>query len=138
MPSQREDQDNLQSFQERYSRRRGPGTRQLEETVFGQELGVIGYTTVQQAVELSRTLGLTERSRLLEVGAGQGWPGWYIAQSLGCGLVSTDVPLEALREARSSSIARGHQKRQSVVGADAQMLPFRSESFEAIVHADVF
>ena len=138
MPSQKEGQDNLQSFQERYSRRRGPGTRQLEETVFGQELGVIGYTTVEQAVELSLTLGLTERSRLLEVGAGQGWPGWYIAQSIGCNLVSTDVPQEALREARSSSIGRRHQERQSVVGADARTLPFRSGSFEGIVHADVF
>ena len=66
----------------------------------------------------------------MDVGAGQGWPGSYVAKTSGCRLVSTDVPWDALLVAKL-------RRETAVVKARGGSLPFRGDSFDAIVHADV-
>ena len=131
-------QDNLDSFAGEYSRTRSRAARQVERVALGQEVGLNGYTTLDQAQALRDLLPLTPTSVLLDVGAGRGWPGSQVARSHGCRLISTDVPWNALREARAEGLAGGGTPRRDVVAADGRALPFRSTSFDAIVHADVF
>ena len=127
-----DDQDNLEFFTEKYARPRSDAKRQLERAVLGDEVGLNGYTTVEQAQALADHLSLLPTTRLLDVGAGEGWPGSYLARSSGCSLVASDVPLDALRAAKA------YLEQASAVSADGCALPFRSSSFDGVVHADVF
>ncbi len=133
MPRDLDEQSNLDFFLEKYARPRSEAARQVERAVLGHEVGLNGYTTVEQARALCDHLSLSPRTRLLDVGAGHGWPGSYLAQSSGCRLVASDVPFDAL------VTAKGYlEKEADVVSADGCVLPFRSGCFDAVVHADVF
>ena len=109
----------------------------IERVVLGSDFGVTGYTTVAQADELIRRLRLGPAGRVLDIGAGCGWPGLYLSIKTGCRLVSTDLPIEgpvaALRRAGEEGIAA----RVSAAVCSARRLPFRRRSFDAIVHSDV-
>ncbi|MFQ5676808.1 MAG: SAM-dependent methyltransferase [bacterium] len=87
-----QEKPNLDFFVEKYSRQRGQASRQIEKIILGHDVGLNGYTTLQQAQVLCDALGLTNNSNLLDVGCGCGWPGLYIAQKSGCRLNSTDIP----------------------------------------------
>lgn len=109
----------------------------LERAVLGSDYGANGYTTVAQADTLAAVLALREGHRLLDIGAGCGWPGLYLAKTAGCDVVVTDLPMEGLRRARRRSRDDCLTPRSGAVLASARRLPFRAESFDAIVHTDV-
>ncbi len=130
-------QDNLEDFQEEYSRPQSDAARQVERAVLGHDVGLNGYTTVEQAQTLADFLLLTEQSRVLDVGAGRGWPGLQLARSSRCKLFSTDVPLDAMREARAIFEDRGLRERTEALVADGRELPFSPGCFDGVVHADI-
>lgn len=127
----------LQFFLEKYSRPRSEAGREVERSVLGHEFGLNGYTTVAQAGALCDAVAINSRARLLDIGSGYGWPGLYVAMERGCEVVSTDMPLDALDQARANARQHGMDAVTGVVAADARDLPFGSESFDAVVHADV-
>jgi len=138
MASKLERQENFDFFVEKYSRPRAEAAREVELTVLGHEVGLNGYTTVEQAEILSDSLELSRSKCLLDLGAGRGWPGLHVAQETKCSLISTDVPFEALLETKANIKIRGLVRTTNVVAADGRALPFVSSYFDAIVHADVF
>lgn len=105
--------------------------------MIGANFGVDGYTTIEQADELTRRLELRPGLRLLDLGSGQGWPGVYLAKTTGCQVVLTDLPLEGLRIAAARAVTEGLAGRCAVVAAGGRHLPFAAETFDAIVHTDV-
>ena len=123
-------EDNLEFFELKYAAARARAGRRIEEVALGETVGLNGYTTVAQAQTLCEHLGLEARATLLDVGAGQGWPGSHVAEMTGCRLVSTDIPWEALLVAQLRC-------ETAVVQARGGWLPFRGDSFDAIVHADL-
>ena len=123
-------EDNLEFFELKYAATRARAARRVEEAVLGETVGLNGYTTTAEAQTLCEHLGLEARATLLDVGAGQGWPGSHVAETTGCRLVSTDVPWDALLVAKL-------RRETAVVQARGGSLPFRGDSFDAIVHADV-
>jgi len=122
------------SFEEKYVR-----FRTEVGTAFRDETGGStpnGWTTVEQAQWMASVLGLAEGDRLLDLGAGRGWPGGLIAKHTGADLVSIDVPLEALRQGGERLRDElGHQVVQ--VCADGRALPLGDDHFSAVCHADV-
>ncbi len=138
MPRDIDGPDDRGRFLEKYARPRSEAARQVERAVLGREVGLSGYTTIEQAQTLNDQLSLLPGGRLLDVGAGRGWPGSYLAQSSGCHLVASDVPLDALRAA-GDFLQRGAPRgKADAVSADGRALPFRPTCFDAVVHADVF
>lgn len=133
-----EDRERREHFLERYARPRADAARQVERAVLGREVGVNGYTTVEQAGRLHDALALSAEARLLDLGAGRGWPGSYLVAASGCRVVSSDIPVNALRAARGYFTRAGIHGRAVAVSADGVALPFRSRAFDAVVHADVF
>jgi ubiquinone/menaquinone biosynthesis C-methylase UbiE len=131
-------QDNFDHFEEKYSRPRSDAVRRVERAVLGHEIGLDGYTTVDQAHALCGALQLTEADRLLDLGSGRGWPGFHIAECRPCSLVSTDVPVGALIQARASARDRVIRDRSHFVATDGRALPFPAGYFHAVAHADVF
>ena len=123
---------------EHYARPHGDATRRVERTVLGHEVGLNGYTTFAQAQALCDVVGVQPGQRLLDIGCGYGWPGVQIARQHPCDVVFSDVPLDALREAKAYVGGDALRGRTDVVAADGRWLPFCAASFDAIVHADVF
>jgi SAM-dependent methyltransferase len=80
---------------------------------------------------------LAPGDRLLDLGAGRGWPGSRIAALSGCDLVTVDLPLTALREAREHMRRRAPGRAGAEVCGDGARLPFRDACFQAVTHADV-
>ncbi|MFQ5948782.1 MAG: SAM-dependent methyltransferase, partial [Acidimicrobiia bacterium] len=125
-------------FRRQYGLEPSEAAGEVERRVIGGNFGASGYTTVAQADLLAECLELGPGGRLLDVGSGRGWPGLYLAGATGCDVVLTDLPLEAMFGARLRS--RGEEnlrERSRFVVSRADRLPFRPETFDAVVHTDV-
>ena len=134
--STKDEREALQEFSERYALARSPVVDDIERRVIGAVWGANGFTTRAQADELGERLHLAPGKRLLDIGAGRGWPSLYLARRTGCQVVVTDLPLDGLRIAMRRA-ARERMDLVACVAASARDLPFKSGCFDAIVHTDV-
>ena len=103
----REEQDTRRRFADRYGEDRTGVVRLIEQAVIGSDWGANGYTTMRQADHIGAALRLGPGVRLLDLGAGRGWPGLYLAVRTGCPVVLTDVPFEGLRQAKDRAAGGG-------------------------------
>ena len=126
----------IAEFVARYAKPLTRAERQIEHEVFGTAAGIVSYTTPAQADALAGALGLDAGTLLLDVGAGAGWPGLYLAERRGCRVVLTDVPGDAMRMAAARAAKRGLEG-CSFAQANGGRLPFRGRSFDAAVLSDV-
>ena len=129
--------DTVERFAERYRAGQNEATRQIELAVIGGDWGANGYTTVDQADLLGEALALRPGMQLLDLGAGRGWPGLYLAATTGCRAVLSDLPVEGLTTAAARARQEKLSSRAVAVVAGAGALPFPAASFDAIVHTDV-
>jgi SAM-dependent methyltransferase len=116
---------------------RSPAVRALERCVLGCDYGGTSWTTRDEAQRVAALLDLRPGLRLLDVGAGSGWPGLYLLTLSGCDAVLTDLPLEGLKAAADRATTDGLADRCGFVVADGAALPFSDASFDAISHSDV-
>ena len=124
-------------FEARYRIRGNAAAAEVEHAVIGAVWGANGYTTLGQADLLAEHLQLRPGDRLLDIGTGRGWPSLYLAQSTGCSVVGTDLPLAALRSAQRRAQREHVDDRTALVIASGATLPFRTGEFDAVVHTDV-
>ena len=125
------------NFARDYEIAQEPLMREIERCVRGSDYGATSWTTREQAERAAARLGLVRGRRLLELGAGSGWPALFLATLSGCDVVLTDLPLSGLRIARERAVRDGLNGRCSVLAADGAALPFAEHSFDRIHHADV-
>ena len=116
---------------------RSDAMRDLERSVCGCDYGSTSGTTRMEAERVAQLLELRPGAKLLDLGAGSGWPGLYLAHLTGCDVVMVDLPLASLRIARERAAADGLAQRCKAVAADGAALPFRDASFDALSHSDV-
>ncbi len=128
--------DDREAFEEQYGSVRSRGARLVERRALGHDVGSNGYTTVSAAQALVERLRLHAPRVLLDIGSGRAWPGALICQELGCRLVASDVPRNALVGARA--VMRSRRVAGDVAVADGCWLPFQSASFDGLIHSDVF
>jgi SAM-dependent methyltransferase len=128
--------DILKRFTDRYSLGASSALNAVEMEAIGAVVGANGYTTVAQAERLLEVLRLKPESRLLDVGAGRGWPGLYLSERSGCRAVITDLPRPAIASARARAEDLGLPGRCHFALASGSPLPFRQASFDAVVHTD--
>jgi cyclopropane fatty-acyl-phospholipid synthase-like methyltransferase len=127
-----------EEFKHYYSASVTRAAERLEQAALGHAVGVGGYTTVGQADELLSCLHLDPTGLLLDLGAGRGWPGVYIAQRSGCHLIALDIPFEAMQRAHATMQPVRPGRTCAAVVADGRAQPFVPAAFDAIVHADSF
>ena len=129
--------DYIEEFGKDYAEPQSETALEVEKEVFGAPNGSNGYTTVKEADELAHHLALGTGMRLLDIGSGRGWPGNYLAEKTGCSSVSTDVPVNAVRESRLNAWQRTLSAWWATAAADGVSLCFRSGTFDSVVHTDV-
>ncbi len=110
---------------------------EIEHEAMGSDYEVTSYTTRDQAREMGQLLGLRPGKCLLDVGAGSGWPGLYLARTTGCDVALVDLPFEGIRTASLRAARDRVDDRCWTVVGDGRALPFRDGSFDAITHCDV-
>lgn len=124
-------------FDAQYRQGQLPAVQAIERAVCGCDYGGTSWATRDEAGQIAAALELAPGVRLLEVGAGSGWPALYLAGQSGCDVTLVDLPLEGIR------IAAGRAARDRLAGtclavvADAARLPFRDGCFDVINHSDV-
>src|SRR3990172_8928325 len=128
--------DTISRFHNRYSLPVTDAALAVEREVIGANVGASGYATVAQANALIPQLRLRPGMLLLDVGAGRGWPGLYLAQETGCNVVLADIPAPGLATTLKRANEAGLSNQTSPVRAAAQYLPFQSRMFDAVVHTD--
>jgi cyclopropane fatty-acyl-phospholipid synthase-like methyltransferase len=111
--------------------------REVERRALGSDFGADGYATRTEVDELGRILGLGPGTRLLDVGAGQGWPGLYLARQTGCTVIVTDVPFPGLATASRRADREGVANRAWAIVAGGDRLPLRPARVDAVIHTDV-
>ncbi|HEX6416991.1 MAG TPA: methyltransferase domain-containing protein [Acidimicrobiales bacterium] len=114
-----------------------PVAREVELRTLGSDFGADGYATRGEVDQLVGLLGLGPGRRLLDVGAGQGWPGLYLARTSRCQVVLADVPFEGSAAAARRAARDGTSGRAWPLLALGQSLPLRPASVDAVVHTDV-
>ena len=137
MPRSLDEQALTERFAEQYQLARTGIMREVERAVCGCDYGGTSWTTRHEALQAGELLQLGPGRRLLDVGAGSGWPGLYLARTTGCDVALVDVPLAGLRIAAERAAADGLAGACWVALADGAALPFRSASFDAVSHSDV-
>jgi 2-polyprenyl-3-methyl-5-hydroxy-6-metoxy-1,4-benzoquinol methylase len=133
----RDEHEARELFAEKYGVGRGEANLRIERAVIGGDWGANGYTTMAQADELGAHLELAPGKTLLDVGAGRGWPGLYLAATSGCDVVLSDLPHEGLVLARRRAAAEGMTMRVRYLVASASHLPLRAGGVDAVVASDV-
>jgi len=124
-------------FDRSYLLGRLPALREVDCCVTGCDYGATSWTTRREAEQLAEWLELSPSIRLLDVGAGSGWPGLYFARITGCDVTLSDLPLAGLRIAAERAAAEELIGRCAVVLADGARLPFRDGVFDRVSHSDV-
>ena len=109
----------------------------IETQVCGCNFGGNGWTTKTQADDLIKHLQLRSGQRLLDLGAGSGWPALYFVINTGCDAVLVDLPKAGLRIAEERADKEGISSKIKTVAADASELPFDAGTFDAISHTDL-
>lgn len=129
--------EELERFTARYAQAGEPAVLAVERAALGVAYGATGYTTLEQADLLADRLALGPGDRLLDIGSGCGWPGLHLAARTGCEAVVTDLTVPSVQRAAERAVADGLAQRTAVAVANGRQLPFRPESFDAVVHGDV-
>lgn len=128
-------EEQLPEESDRFRRRyRLAGARVLDEAeaeVIGVVFGANGYTTADQAADLTSRLKLSSDDLLLDVGGGRGWPSRYMQEITGCEIVVSDPIFDGL----DASNRVGEPSRAVVCSGDS--LPFPPGVFDVVVHSDV-
>ena len=127
----------FERFSTRYRLGQADLAKEIERSVCGCDYGGTSWTTRREAEIVGGLLDLGPGRRLLEVGAGSGWPGLYLARESGCDIALTDLPLEGLKVARQRAHDDGLPGACWVAVADGGALPFQNGWFDAIDHSDV-
>jgi arsenite methyltransferase len=82
---------------------------------------------------LGEILGLTPRTRVLDVAAGNGTSAIFLARKFGCEAVGVDYGRNNVQQAARAASAAGLSERVRFHCADAEQLPFPDASFDAII-----
>ena len=138
MPRTNDDQAHIERRERYYRDAAGAqALLEIEREVLGCDYGGTSWTTREEAERFADLLGLKSGLRALELGAGSGWPGLYLARLTGGEVTLTDLPREGLRIALQRAAAEGLTDTCHPMVADGANLPFAASRFDAIYHCDV-
>lgn len=129
--------EQTQRFDAIYDQSQSPVMQSITDDVCG--CGYIGssWSTRDEADLVLKHLQLRKSSKLLELGAGAGWPGLHLAKESGCSVTLLDLPETGIALARERAEKDGISQQVEAVVADASNVPYAPRTFSAINHSDL-
>jgi SAM-dependent methyltransferase len=110
---------------------------EIRSEAFGEDIGQTGWLTAKEQDRFVAWLGLSPKSRLLDVACGSGGPTLRIAQRAGCRVSGVDLHGEGIASAKARARELGLEDRADFLQADAaERLPFADGSFNAVMCID--
>lgn len=104
---------------------------------FGEDIGQNGWVTRDEYDHFVAWLGLTARSRVLDVASGSGGPALHLADRWDCRVTGVDVNVHGIAAATRAAERAGLADRASFQLGDATLpLPFETGSFDALLCID--
>lgn len=137
MPNTTKDQEVADDCDQQYKLVLADVMLAMEREYNDSDYGGTSWTTRAEADRMGQFLNLKPSNRLLDIGSGAGWPGLYLAQSSGCDITLTDLPLSGLQIATTRAATDQLTGTCWAAVASAAALPFSVASFHAISHSDV-
>jgi ubiquinone/menaquinone biosynthesis C-methylase UbiE len=137
MPRDADEKALLERFSNKYDFIQSDLLKKIERSNCGCDYGASSFATLEQVDNLGNLLELGVGTRLLEVGAGSGWPGLYLAKTTACDVTLIDLPIEGLLIARARAVTEGLSDSSRMAVASGSSLPFKDNWFDAISHSDV-
>jgi ubiquinone/menaquinone biosynthesis C-methylase UbiE len=137
MPRNRDELIQTERLSRRYRLHQSKIMLEIERRVCGCDYGATSWATRDEVEAIAGLLELGPERRLLDLGAGSGWPALYWARTVGCKTVLVDVPFSALRIATERAAVSGLSTGCWTVAAEGASLPFKSSSFDCVSHSDV-
>lgn len=124
-----------------YDSNYGSFTAQVFEEVrretYGQDIGQMGWLTVEEQRQHFEWLALGPASNVLELACGSGGPALFTVQETGCQVTGLDINEEAIARANETARATGMEARAQFQCLDAsEPLPSEAESFDAVICID--
>lgn len=129
--------DDPERFAKRYGLTGTTAEMATEFETLGSDYQANGYTTMEQANHLRDVLELQPGEVLVDLGSGCGWPGLYLARSTGCAVISIDPVTEGCATANRRLISDGLVAPSAAIRGDAESIPIRPTSVDAVVHGDL-
>ena len=125
MPRTAKEREVSETFTQQYKIVQADVMLAIERDSCGSDYGGTSWTTRAEADRVGRLLELAPNDRLLDIGAGAGWPGLYLAKTSGCDVALTDLPLSGLRTAAKRAVTDHMAGICWTAAADGTALPFR-------------
>ncbi len=129
------EQEMLACFDEGYLHVLAPVMLEIEAEARGTDYGSVSWSSRDQVERMATHLDLGNDSRLLDIGAGAGWPGLYVGQQTGCHVTMLDFPVNGLKLALDRAAHDSVPADASV--ANGASLPFSDGVFEGVIHSDL-
>jgi SAM-dependent methyltransferase len=112
--------------------------RQIRIATYGHDLGQTGWTTTEESNEIPRTLQLSPKSYVLEIGCGSGRYALQIAATFGCRILGLDINVPGVLNATQLAAAQNLSDRAQFQATDAsEPLPIANATFDAAFSNDV-
>lgn len=109
----------------------------IANSTLGCDYLATSWTTRDEADRMIGLMDLGPGAHLLDVGAGAGWPGLYMAKTSGCDVTLIDPSSDAIERARRRAGMDDLTGAWAADIGDAADLPYDDKSFDAISHSDV-
>ncbi|MEC9185471.1 MAG: methyltransferase domain-containing protein [Pseudomonadota bacterium] len=109
---------------------------EIIETIYTDDYLSIGGTASTE--DLALLAGVTQQSRVLEIGSGVGGPALHLAATYGCSVVGLDLVETNVAEANERAKARQLDHLVSFQQGDALDLPFAGGAFDVIWGQDAW
>jgi SAM-dependent methyltransferase len=127
--------DNYESFYRDFD---SPQMRQFRRDAYGEDIGQHSWVDAAELRGDIPRLGLSQSSRLLDLGCGPCGPLTFILANVGCHGVGVEQSPAALQIGRERATSLGIDSLLSVqVGDLDEPLPFEHRSFDAAISIDV-
>lgn len=112
--------------------------RQVRIATYGEDLGQTSWVLSEESRQIPRALGLTNTSRVLEIGCGSGGYALHLAETIGCSILGIDINEAGIHNAISLARERNLSDRAEFQQCDvANQLPFAASAFDAAFANDV-
>jgi SAM-dependent methyltransferase len=124
-------------YPQQYTRFGSDISAEIRREVYGEDLGQLGWRTLDEQVQIAELSGRLSPCHVLDVACGSGGPSLALVASTGCTLTGIDIEASAIAQAQRLASERGLSEKARFLTLDCRnSLPFENDAFDVVVCID--